>query len=416
MGALPNTQPRTETTRKPAGKARKAKIPEPCATRTLPQIQAEFRQRTNYDKGTGYFPVFHAFYEDLVRLSCGLSCDRLVCFTIQNLSIRSAGTHAMPEDAEMSVPELAMRIGCDERQVNRVLEYLSARNMAEISRLEGARFVIRLDFKQWAKIEESYAQWDAKRKAAEEAENPAEDAAEDEQDMSVKPGIVTLTKAPVKVRAGERCRPIKVNTGVRSLRIHWESKVLDLTFRAVVDSGELVLTGSVPEKQALKSNASAKREESTRSKHSSGHGRPNGRKIPPSEGKRNPPQTGEINTTSVEHPRAKELTDLFDPLVFGHCRMTLSGDSKYLAQACEAIGNTPHEDLVKAAVDRAVRALKPAHIPALCRQIQHDWEKGKGMPAAQRGLSREEMDAMVARDRAARIAKQKEISAKRRSS
>jgi len=270
MSALPQARP--DVSKKPTKTARKLTEPSKCSPRTPQQISADFRSRTNYAKGTGYFPIFHALWEDILRLSSGLACTNLIGTVIQDLSIRSSGTHALPEDAELSIPELASRIRCDERQVNRVLEYLQSRGMAIVARLANSRFVITLTYQTWGDIEESYEQWDAKRRAAEEAQNPAEEVNQEEEAIPVKEGTVVLTKHPVQVKTGERSRPIKVNTGIRSLRIHWESKVLDLRFSAVVTSGELVLTGDVPNAETLKSKRDAKSTDSTRSNHTSGHG------------------------------------------------------------------------------------------------------------------------------------------------
>jgi hypothetical protein len=377
------------------------KEPEKCQARTLPEIQAEFRQRTNYEKGTGYFPMFHAMTEDIFRLSCGMSCDRVIEVAMQNMSIRGTGTHALAKYAELSVPEVAMRIRCDERQVNRVLEYLVAREMATVQRLQGSLILLTLHYQDWGKIAQSYEEWDLARRAAEESA-PADKADEQEsEDFSVKTGTVPLTKSPVAVKAGQQSKAIKVNTGVRSLRIHWESKVLDLTFQAVVTSGELILTGTVPEESILKSKQNAKPEESTRSRHTSGHGSPNGSKIPHNAGRRDSPHSGVVKTTHVEidHPRAAELAAIFDPLIFGHCKQTLSGDTRFHQQACEAIGDTPHDDIVKAAVDRAARMLRPSHVPSLCQQIRHDWEAGKKMPAGKKPPTREEIEAIIEREK-----------------
>src|ERR1017187_196157 len=63
-------------------------------------------------------------------------------------------------------------------------------------------------------------------------------------------------------------------------------------------------------------------------------------------------------------------------------------------KACNAIGDTPHDDLVKAAVERAWRKLTPLHIEALCREIQHNWKKSKDMPK-KAGPSSEELQEII---------------------
>ena len=349
MSALP--QPRPESPRKPAARARKLKDLEKCAARTLPEIQADYRNRTNYARGTGYFPMFHALTEDLKRLSSGETCTWLVIFVFQELSIRGGGPAELPIDAEMSVAELALRIGCDERSVNRVLEYLELRKMATIARLADSRFVIELRYREWAKIEPSYKEWDEARRL-EQAES-AQDELNTEEDATpvIKSGIVPITTKPRVVRAGHRERSLPITSGTKSFRFDWNTPGLDLRYSAVIDSGEVVVSACIAESKAAESKRSAKRAESTTSKHSTGHGCPNGVKIPPNGGTR--------KTTSVEtaHPRAAELSGLFDALILKWCGKTLSGDSEMLLAACEAIAGANHDYLVKCAIDRAERRI-----------------------------------------------------------
>ncbi len=377
MSALP--QPRPESPRKPAARARKLKDLGKCAARTLPEIQADYRNRTNYARGTGYFPMFHALTEDLKRLSSGETCTWLVIFVFQELSIRGGGPAELPIDAEMSVAELALRIGCDERSVNRVLEYLELRKMATIARLADSRFVIELRYREWAKIEPSYKEWDEARRL-EQAES-AQDELNTEEDATpvIKSGIVPITTKPRVVRAGHRERSLPITSGTKSFRFDWNTPGLDLRYSAVIDSGEVVVSACIAESKAAESKRSAKRAESTTSKHSTGHGCPNGVKIPPNGGTR--------KTTSVEtaHPRAAELSGLFDALILKWCGKTLSGDSEMLLAACEAIAGANHDYLVKCAIDRAERRISgPRAVVAICKEIAANWEKVKGMPAEQR--------------------------------
>ena len=379
MGALPNRLLETDKPRrKPIRKAAK-EVPGKCKTRTLPQIEAEARSRTNYVAGTGYMVCFHAAKTDLYRLSSGQVCDRLILNIFQDLSLRGRGPTALPDESSaLSVTELAAEIRCDERSVNRALEYLEARKMATVARLADSRFVITLHYRAWAKIEPSYQEWDEARRLA-EAEVAGEEleAAAEAETATVKPGIVPITSKPRVVRAGHRERSLPITSGTKTFRFDWTTPGLDLRYSAVIDSGEVVVTASIAEKQPQRSNASAKRTESVDYGKSSGHGRPNGTKIPPNGGNR---KTTKTTTVELDHPRAAELAALFDPLLYQWCKKTLSGDPSVHQKACEAIGDTPHDDLVKAAVDRAARTLTPLHVPSVCREIEHNWQKSKNFP------------------------------------
>jgi hypothetical protein len=110
----------------------------------------------------------------------------------------------------------------------------------------------------------------------------------------------------------------------------------------------------------------------------------------------------------VFHPRAAELCNLFDDSLLRWCRKTLSGDPQALAEACQAIQDVPHDWLVKAAVTRCGKTIgSPRSVPAICKEIHHNWSRGKALPEAHRIVSAAEIDAIVAKERA-------ELAAQRR--
>jgi hypothetical protein len=398
MGALPNRQSsEKQTKRKAPARAKRpaAASGQKCAPRGWKDLDANCRAGTSYAKGEGYFIVFHAFLADLFRLSSGLVCERLCHLIAQNLSRNGKGAAALPDEtAEMSIPECATLIGCDERSINRVLEYLVERRMATVARLADSLFVISLRYREWSTIQPSYREWDEARRLAEveaaaearrlaEVEAAAEDLQEDSaEELAVKPGVVPITSKPRVVKAGHRERALPITAGAKSFRFEWETVGVDLRYTAAIHSGEVVVTACIAESKTLESKQHAKRAESTSYESSSGHGCPNGQKIPPNVGTRDTPQKGGVKTTPVEvtHSRAAELSSLFDPLIYRWCQRTLSGDPKVLQQACEAIGDTPNDILVKVAVERGSRTLTPLHVPALCRQIAADWQRSKTMP------------------------------------
>jgi ribosomal protein L17 len=263
-----------------------------------------------------------------------------------------------------------------------------------------------LRYREWSTIQPSYREWDEARRLA-EVEAAAEDLQEDSaEELAVKPGVVPITSKPRVVKAGHRERALPITAGAKSFRFEWETVGVDLRYTAAIHSGEVVVTACIAESKTLESKQHAKRAESTSYESSSGHGCPNGQKIPPNVGTGNTPQKGGVKTTPVEvthsraaelsadiasalvnlgmvevtHSRAAELSSLFDPLIYRWCQRTLSGDPKVLQQACEAIGDTPNDILVKVAVERGSRTLTPLHVPALCRQIAADWQRSKTMP------------------------------------
>ena len=50
--------------------------------------------------------------------------------------------------------------------------------------------------------------------------------------------------------------------------------------------------------------------------------------------------------------------------------------------------------------ERAGREIKPLHVAAICKEIEHNWKAGKGLPR-KKDLTREDIDAMIAAERKA---------------
>jgi hypothetical protein len=117
----------------------------------------------------------------------------------------------------------------------------------------------------------------------------------------------------------------------------------------------------------------------------------------------------------VSHPRADELSSLFDPFLLKSCGKSLSGDPAMLLAACEAIQAVPHDYLVKCVVDRASRPISGGKaVVAICKEIAGNWGKVKDLPPGKRSLTDDDLKAMVAKDREIRIAKERELAAQRR--
>lgn len=388
MGArpLPRLFPDENTsTRKPPAKAASPKPAKAkCSPRTREDVDQAFRAGSSYTDGNGWAPLYRVLVSDTMQLSNGALFwgVRDYVMTLGNRD-RKAGEVHHTRDVEISITDAALFLKTDERSINRILDYMVRRELAIVVRLVSGkrptgkalvRFVFspeKIGSKQypgWSEVAKvSYAEWKKANPDPEESAPDAPESSDDPAEMPVKAGTVKLTREPLTVKRGHKSRSIPINCGVRSVRMAWEAKSLDLRFSAVVDSGELVISGSIPDEQTERRKQDAKREESVASGDSRGR---TGPRHPPNAGIRTPANV-------VSHPRAAELSGLFDPLCYKHCERTLSAESKYLLDACANIGDTPNDCLVKAAVARGARRLEPHHVPALCSQIQKDWKAGR---------------------------------------
>jgi hypothetical protein len=130
------------------------------------------------------------------------------------------------------------------------------------------------------------------------------------------------------------------------------------------------------------------------------------RALPTNEGIPNTPTNA---GSTISHPRAAELIKLFDPILQNFGRRLLSGDSKALQRACEAVGDCDHDYLVKHAIDRAQRDVKsPLHVEDICTDALKSWKASKVLTGA--GLPDETQRAIAeiaAKERAKRYGRGK---------
>jgi len=72
---------------------------------------------------------------------------------------------------------------------------------------------------------------------------------------------------------------------------------------------------------------------------------------------------------------------LFDPILLKSCQRSLSADQVAFDQALNALGDLPHDFLVKAVIQRAER---PISSPKVCASILKEalanWRKGEALP------------------------------------
>jgi hypothetical protein len=328
------------------------------------ELDRNLRAGTDYDTVTGWAPMYGAFIADLLGLSSGAACTHLLLICLHNLGRKRKGSEPLPEETDpLSVAELSSLLECDERHVNRVLEYLAdprdKKNpapMAVIARLKDSRVVIRLLYRTWHRLKR-YKPWLEERQATLHDAAIDEDKPEESEDQPVKSGTVNLTRKPERVSAGHRSRAIPVTTGVRTYRFEWQCKRLDIQFTAAVQSGELIcrvqeFTG------ASKTGTTDEQNKAVTGK--SGHICPETPRKRGVEGKEKEP--------TPEHPRAAELCALFDPYL-KLSKQFLSTDPASLSAACAELGDLSHEDLA-AAVQR--RAKTPINSPKHCAAIVRD--------------------------------------------
>lgn len=422
MGALPNAtvlgNPSTSSSKRKAPARADRPAVQKCAARTRKELHDSFRAGSDYSKG--WAPLYRCQVSDTVSLATGmvfvLVRDYLVGLAYRTRQ-RGDGIISGSTEVEISISETATFLDVSARAINRELAYMDRRKLAIVKRLERGRAVVRLmfapekigstEYPGWSEVAKvDYRAW---RKA-----NPDWDAAEDgtategEQeakeeaapDLTIKPGTVEITRKPVAVRGGHRSRAIPLNCGVKSLRVDWTDNKLDLSFSAVVTSGELILTGKLPDQKAVESNKVANRADSTSSKRPSGTTVPRNAPIPPNAG---------------IIPRGEELAKLFDPVLLDKLGKSLSADLATLKHAAEIIAaaKVSPEYLASQVEERAKRKISSVpHVVRICQEIAANWPKVKDRPAPPHIPTREELDELVRRDKEARLKKQAELRRK----
>ena len=272
---------------------------------------------------------------------------------------------------------------CDVRTIQRERDYLTSRKIAEVAVDTKRRYSFRLRFREWQALED-YATWKARQKPEDSTDEPEpEDPAT--PDVTVHPGTVRLLKAPAKVKAGKTSKAWPVNCGVKSVSVV-NPNSLDLRYDAVVQAGRLLITPLVLERRSK--GESVQKAKSVANKDTSlNRGRqprhPDAFSSPHKRGDTAIPAN--VGRKPIEHPRAVELCELFDPLLLHSCHKSLSADPVALAEACKAVGSTDHDFLVKWVIERFERPVKfPKACIAILNECRLNWEKVKDLPAVNR--------------------------------
>lgn len=408
MRALPNTQPIDEplSPKRKAPVKAKAAAPAVVENRSRDDIAGAFSAGSAFNGNyfEGWTPIPRVLVLNAFSLSSGAAWWSLtMCLVSMMGRNRKKSTDPLPDEIQFSKPELSLLCRTSQHNINLVLAQMAERKLAIVSHLAGGRCLVRFIFEAQTIGKEKFPGWSEVAKvpheqwAREKAEALRDEA--DEQDeiadtleeQRVKAGVVQVVKKALSLKPGKRGKAVPVSVGVKSHRVDLieSDGSLDVTYTAAVHSGEFVTTVCVPKAKSVESTKGAKRTESTTSDTSSGRICPNGSKAPTNEGSENHPQVG------VKHPRAAELSALFDPAIYQSCKKTLSGDSAALKKACAAVEDTPHDFIVDFLQERAQREIKPSHVASILLEIRHIWMKSGSLPTGRARSKNEERDEQV---------------------
>lgn len=356
----------------------------------------KMREKTRYDASPriiGHAPYPLASLADGNRIT-GLAGGRI----LTTLIVKATGRQVPKNEPfleitePLTVEQLAELCFLDKRTIQRELDYMKKRKIIAVKVIKKGLYEFQPLFRTWHELPD-YVPVPIAEPAAEEDElDGTEPDPEETRHVETR-----ITKKPVRIAAGKHSRPVKVECGVSALQFLAN---IDAECSAVVKDGVLRVN--------LQCFEQAK----------SVTGQTNGINkldLPPRQVCRDDTQKPIVGGKKVSgrskgeiaHPRAAELVALFDPLLLRWSGKSLSGDPVMLLKACEAIGETPHDILVHDVVERSERPLKVSHVESLCREIAHNFEKNKDAPPRPKKYTREELNAMVERDRQARLAREK---------
>lgn len=334
-----------------------------------PNSPAEkLRRRTDYEKRSGWVPLPFAFLADLPRLTSGQACSMLILMIHADAQGRRRYPNEPPPDwtNAHSLEYWASLCRCDIRTVQRERDQMKARGMVEFTVDTKRRTAFRLLYREWQAIPD-YSEWI-------KTHSPVEPKAE-------APAVETELKFRATVQHGSHSKPFRLGSPVQSFQLENRGK-LDFKFEALVKAGVLVLAASEIAKRIKGEEHGEEKantqDESMSYKERERHGRH-------STFASSSPEISVTRRTQGEHPRAAELSSLFDPLLLRSCNRSLSADTVALECACNAVGDIDHDFLVKWIIERAERPIRsPKHCGTMLKECRKNWEKVKNLPAAQR--------------------------------
>ncbi len=360
----------------------------------------KMREETRFDlpRIQGFAPYPKAAAADNWRLT-SLSGTRVLDLII----IKALGRRVLKEEPFLEVTEplkvsqIAELCRLDERTIQRELKDMVDRKVILQTQVGKGLYEFQPLFRDWEYLPDYVP-----RPLAEPDSESDDEPIEDDPAQNGKDETVTkLTERPVRIAAGKKSKPVKVECGVSALQFFAN---IDAECSAVVKGGVLLVNLNYAEgsksgngRSNVSNNLNSFPRRTSRDDSSKARGK----------GTKSERRSEGENVTKLLHPRASELCELFDPLILRWCGKTLSGDKSALLRACKAIGDTPHDVLVHDVVERSERTIKPAHAESICKEIEHNWRRSKTLPPQKKLPTREEIDAIIARE-------QKELAEARR--
>lgn len=351
MGSLPNHQ-HSALPKKPVTRE---SFETDKYGRKRDSLPEKLRAQTDYERDTGYSPMYHAALADLPRLASGAVCYAFV-LVVNMLSLGRQRAKSSDRRHEWTLPistaELSEYCRANERDIQRQLAEMEVRGMIGVRRVKqgGLKYSISLRYAAWQALDD-YAVW--KRKQVVSIDEAPEVEPEDEDVAAVDVDAVKLTKRPQTVKPGRAARAIKVGVGVAELVLQNDSPQAEASFTAVVDAGRMVVSARF--EGAVKSTV-------------------------PTEC-RVAADTVALPLHPLEkraHPRSMEIGAIFDPILARDGARLLSPDKHALYDACVALGETPAEVLGKflhGPDGRATRRISgPRAVAAICRECRENWD------------------------------------------
>ena len=362
--------------------------------------------RERMRKSSGYGMVPDSAFADLPRLTRSGSFTLLVLGILryagfesgakaQSLKSCNAFTEAIPDEFWASC------CGTDIRELQRNYDYGVRAKVIERTKVGASHSKLRLRLEAWSELPD-YKEWlraNLHEVTAETDDEPEEDdaAANDATD-------VQLLKAPGKVKPGRICRPLKIEVGVKEFFTDWtdvpaSALPCGLTYLPEIKAGRLgvkfALDQSLAKKSAGEDKANKKR-----------HGC-RAFTTPSPRVRQTKKRTEGETLDPYSHPKAATLCEIFNPILEKSRLTMLEANPKALQAACEAMDGLSTNDLIEfLGKGRARRQLSSPRIVALIiGDAKRDRDARAKLPEDERTVTMEEIDRLIAEERAARKAK-----------
>jgi hypothetical protein len=282
---------------------------------------------------------------------------------IQAAKAKKSGKQSSEWSPDLDKATLALECCTDKRTIDRDIKYLESSGMAQVRHSIRGTVSIRLMYRDWQKLPD-YAPPDRPEPLpADQPETPKE--------------TFNLVKFPQPVKAGQFSERVKVACPVSFFRFQAAGAV-DLAFTALVKGGEFLVTSR---EVVLQRNSQGEEQAKAPSGISKldGQSRHECLNVPKfSTGQSEEKAKGR---TIGEHPRAGELAKLVDPILLRSCGRSLSADTVAFNQALDALGDLPHDFLVKFVIQRAERPISsPKVCASILKEARANWQKAEALP------------------------------------